>query len=261
SGAKLLLLHGHLRDRVPFVDNVAVLDDDGTYSEDRSNLEPIAGPNHLAYVIYTSGTTGRPKGVMVEHRNVVRLVKHTDYVELTEQTRILQTGAVVFDASTFEIWGPLLNGGRLYMVQGNVILDASQLKQTIQQYGINTIFLTTPLFIQLSQQDSRLFGGLKTLIVGGEVLPVTHINRVLRDYPSLDLVNAYGPTENTTFSTMYPILGEQMESVPIGRPICNSTAYIVDAALRLQPIGAWGELIVGGDGVARGYLNRPELTA
>ncbi|KPV55997.1 fusaricidin synthetase, partial [Paenibacillus sp. A3] len=114
---------------------------------------------------------------------------------------------------------------------------------------------------QLTQQSNRLFGDMKTLIVGGDVLSVPHINRVLRDNPGLSVVNGYGPTENTTFSTTHAIAGEQKEAVPIGRPIANSTAYVVDRAMKLQPVGAWGELIVGGDGVARGYLNRPELTA
>ncbi|WP_159884984.1 non-ribosomal peptide synthetase, partial [Paenibacillus puerhi] len=234
--------------------------DERIYSGDGSNLELSSAPDALAYVIYTSGTTGKPKGVMVEHRSVVRLVKHTNYVKLDETTRILQTGAIVFDASTFEIWGALLNGGQLYLVSNDVILSAANLKQAIRQYAITTMWLTSPLFNQLSQQDSRMFSGMTTLLVGGDVLSRTHINRVLRDNPGLTIVNGYGPTENTTFSTTYPITVEQTGSVPIGRPIANSTAYVVDSSLRLQPVGAWGELLVGGDGVARGYLNRPELT-
>ncbi|GMX60226.1 non-ribosomal peptide synthase/polyketide synthase [Paenibacillus elgii] len=261
SGAELLLVQTHLRDRAPFAGKLVELDDERSYSEDGSALEEVAGPNDLAYVIYTSGTTGKPKGVMVEHRNVVRLVKNTNYVELNEQTRILQTGAVVFDASTFEIWGVLLNGGRLCVVPSETILDASSLKHAIERYDINTMWLTSPLFNQLSQQDSGMFAGLKTLIVGGDVLSVPHINRVQREHPELRIINGYGPTENTTFSTTYAIVGEQQEAVPIGKPISNSTAHIVDSALNLLPVGVWGELLVGGDGIARGYLNQPELTA
>ncbi|MFB6363085.1 amino acid adenylation domain-containing protein [Paenibacillus elgii] len=218
-------------------------------------------PQQLAYIMYTSGSTGRPKGVMVEHRNVVRLVKQTNYVELDENTRILQTGAVVFDASTFEVWGALLNGGTLYLVEKDVILSAAKLKEAVQAYGITTLWLTSPLFSQLAQQDIGLFSGLHTLIVGGDVLTVPHVNRVLREHPSLHFINGYGPTENTTFSTTHRIVGEQTDAVPIGRPIAHSTAYVVNAANKLAPIGAWGELLVGGDGVARGYLNQPELTA
>ncbi|ASR47662.1 non-ribosomal peptide synthetase [Paenibacillus kribbensis] len=216
--------------------------------------------DRLAYIMYTSGTTGQPKGVMVEHRNVVRLVKNTNYAQLDADTRILQTGAVVFDASTFEIWGALLNGGQLVLVSQDVILDAPKLKEAVRNHGITTMWLTAPLFNQLSQQDLELFEGIRELLVGGDVLSVPHINRVLDAYPSLRIINGYGPTENTTFSTTHAITGVQSESVPIGSPIHNSTAYVVDRSMQLQPVGAWGELIVGGDGVARGYRNRPDLT-
>nr|WP_257791069.1 non-ribosomal peptide synthetase [Paenibacillus polymyxa] len=217
--------------------------------------------NRLAYLMYTSGTTGQPKGVMVEHRNVVRLVKSTNYAQLDADTRILQTGAVVFDASTFEIWGALLNGGQLVLVSQDVILDAPKLKEAVRNHGITTMWLTAPLFNQLSQQDLELFEGVQELLVGGDVLSVPHINRVLEAHPSLRIINGYGPTENTTFSTTHAIARVQLEAVPIGRPIHNSTAYVVDRSMQLQPVGAWGELIVGGDGVARGYRNRPDLTA
>lgn len=223
--------------------------------------KPLTGGDRLAYIMYTSGTTGLPKGVMVEHRNVVRLVKNTNFAELHADTKILQTGAVVFDASTFEIWGALLNGGQLILVSQDVILNAARLKEAIRAHGVTTMWLTAPLFNQLSQQDVEMFAGLKELLIGGDVLSVPHVNRVLEAYPSLKLINGYGPTENTTFSTTHAISGIQSEAVPIGRPITNSTAYVVDRALQLQPVGAWGELLVGGDGVARGYRNRPDLTA
>ncbi|EPY09152.1 phenylalanine racemase [Paenibacillus alvei TS-15] len=261
SGAKMLLTKNHLLGHPDFGGKTVNLDDRHVYDGDGSNLEPGSGPYDLAYVIYTSGSTGMPKGVMVEQRSVVRLVKNCNYVALNETTRILQTGAVVFDASTFEIWGALLNGGRLYLVNSEVILNTEKLKEAIRCYGITTMFLTTPLFNQLSQRDSRLFGDLQTLLVGGETLSVPQINLVLRDNPGLVLMNVYGPTENTTFSTAYRIEGEQTGSVPIGRPISGSTVYVTDHAMKLLPIGAWGELLVGGEGVARGYLNRPDLTA
>ncbi|WP_337589632.1 amino acid adenylation domain-containing protein [Paenibacillus sp. A3] len=261
SGANILLTRGELSAHPDFGGKTVSLDDPQVYDRNGSNVEPAVGPNHLAYVIYTSGSTGKPKGVMVEHRSVVRLVKNCNYVALGETTRILQTGAIVFDASTFEIWGALLNGGRLYLVSNEVILNAAKLKEAIRRYVITTMWLTSPLFNQLSQQDCTLFGGLQTLLVGGDVLSVPHVNLVLRDNPGLALVNAYGPTENTTFSTTHPIVGVQTGPVPIGRPISYSTAYVTDRSMKLLPVGAWGELLVGGDGVARGYLNLPELTA
>ncbi|WP_155983884.1 AMP-binding protein, partial [Paenibacillus sp. 1-18] len=132
SGVKLLLIRRDDVADIGFAGSIIDLDDDAAYAEDESNLGLTSGSGDLAYVIYTSGTTGRPKGVMVEHRNVVRLVKNTDYAQLDETTRILQTGAVVFDASTFEIWGALLNGGQLYLASNDVILDAWKLKQAIE---------------------------------------------------------------------------------------------------------------------------------
>ncbi|WP_339373114.1 amino acid adenylation domain-containing protein, partial [Paenibacillus elgii] len=261
SGVQLLLAQRRELVRVDFTGTVVDLSDEGMYDTDGSNLKTAVGASGLSYVIYTSGTSGKPKGVMVEHRNVVRLVKNTNYTPLNETTRILQTGAVVFDASTFEIWGALLNGGQLYLVNNDVILNAANLKRAIEQHGITTLWLTSSLFNQLLQQDSQFLGSLKTLLVGGDTLSVPHINRALQDNPELSIINGYGPTENTTFSTTYAIGGGQTGPIPIGRPIHNSTAYVVDRSLKLQPIGAWGELLVGGDGVARGYLNLPELTA
>ncbi|MEE4564878.1 amino acid adenylation domain-containing protein [Paenibacillus polymyxa] len=261
SGAKLLLAQQDLLDRCYFDGQIVNLNDDKSYSADASNPGIDGASNHAAYVIYTSGSTGKPKGVVVEHRSVVRLVRNTDYVPFDESTRMLQTCAFVFDVSTFEIWGALLNGGQLVLLHKDDLLDAAKMKETIQDHHVNMMWLTTPLFNQLSQQDSKLFGDVKYLLVGGDVLSAPHINRVLRDNPHMNIINGYGPTENTTFSTTYHITEEQLDSVPIGRPICNSTAYVVDSSFNLQPVGAWGELVVGGDGVARGYLNRPELTA
>ncbi|WP_139487939.1 non-ribosomal peptide synthetase [Brevibacillus dissolubilis] len=218
-------------------------------------------PTDLAYVIYTSGSTGRPKGVMVEHRSIVRLVKNTNYINFSSERRILQTGAIVFDACTFEIWGALLNGLELVLVSDHVILDADRLQEAVEQYGITAMWLTSPLFNQLSSQNVDLFAGLKTLLVGGDALSRPHIERVRQRFPSLRLINGYGPTENTTFSTTYEI-GEQVaDPIPIGKPIQNSTAYILDDSLKLLPVGLVGELCVGGDGLARGYLNNGQLTA
>lgn len=228
---------------------------------DEGKRSPAASSTDICYVMYTSGSTGKPKGVMVSHRNVVRLVKNTNYVQFDENTRILQAGAPGFDACTFEIWGALLNGGRLYLVNKDVLLDAGRMKEVIQGYGITDMFLSSPLFNQLSQQDSTMFAGMKTLLVGGDVVSAPHVKRVAWNTPGLVVGNAYGPTENTTFSTFCPVEKGPSMVVPIGRPIHNSTAYVVDEELRLLPVGLIGELVLGGDGVALGYLNRPELTA
>jgi amino acid adenylation domain-containing protein len=218
-------------------------------------------PSSLAYVLYTSGSTGVPKGVMVSNRNVVRLVKNNDFVEFSENTRLLQNGSPVFDALTFELWGTLLNGGQLVLAEKEYILDAGKLGDAIKRYRLNAMLLTTVFFNQLVQQDSGMFGSLEWLLVGGEALSPRFINQARQASPGLRMKNAYGPTENGVISTSYLIDRDFEVSIPIGRPINNTTAYIFDACYRLQPVGVGGELVVGGDGVARGYMNNPELTA
>jgi amino acid adenylation domain-containing protein len=218
-------------------------------------------PTNLAYVVYTSGSTGQPKGVLVEHRSVIRLVKDTDYVEFKEGDRILQTGALEFDASTFEIWGALLNGLTLYLLKKEKLISAEGLKGALTRYDIATAWMTSPWFNRVSQVDIEVFGGLKNLLVGGDVLSPFHINRVKQRYPGLNIINGYGPTENTTFSAVFLIDREYRDRIPIGKPITNSAAYILDKYGHLQPVNVPGELWVCGEGVARGYLNDPELTA
>ncbi|MCB6216990.1 non-ribosomal peptide synthetase [Bacillus paralicheniformis] len=224
-----------------------------------NNPEQQGGPDSLAYIMYTSGSTGTPKGVMVEQRGVVRLVKNSD-MAFSPEDRILLTASLGFDAMTFEVFGPLLNGACLYISDKETYLDSDRLKTFIQQNGITTLWLTSSLFNQLSEQNERTFSDLSRLILGGEALSPNHVNRVRNAAPDLALWNGYGPTENTTFSTCFRIEHEYKHSIPIGRPIANSTAYIVNSRGRLQPMGVIGELCVGGDGLARGYFGRPELT-
>jgi amino acid adenylation domain-containing protein len=227
---------------------------------DEGEIAGIPRFNRLAYIIYTSGSTGIPKGVMVEHGNVVRLVKNTNYVELRPEDRILQTGALEFDASTFEIWGALLNGLTLHLINKEKLVIPLYLKEAIKKYVITTMWMTSPLFNQMLQEDIEIFSGLRNLLVGGDVLSPPRISRLRDYYPGLNVINGYGPTENTTFSTTFLIEKDYQESIPIGKPIANSTSYIVNESNHLQPIGTAGELWVGGEGVSRGYLNNPELT-
>jgi amino acid adenylation domain-containing protein len=219
-------------------------------------------PSSLAYIMYTSGSTGRPKGVAIEHRGVVRLVRGIDYVAIEPNDTFLHFAPLSFDASTFEIWAPLLNGARLAVPEpGLIAMD--ELAETLDRFGVTTMFLTTALFQRLVDTPSARPRSLRTLLTGGEVASPTHMARFLQAFPRCRLVAVYGPTENTTFSTWCDITPIDCvgSSVPIGKPIAHSTAFVLDAALQPLPVGVEGELCLGGDGVARGYVNRPDLTS
>jgi amino acid adenylation domain-containing protein len=251
-------------DKVPVSSEIQIINpgDSMIYANKKENPR---GKDHrfnsLAYIIYTSGSTGIPKGVMVQHRCVVRLVKNTNFITFDNNERILQTGALEFDASTFEIWGSLLNGLVLHLAAKEKILDANVFKDIIARCKISTIWLTSSLFNQFVEVGIDIFSGLKNLLVGGEALSPLHINRIKTKFPGLKVINGYGPTENTTFSTTYTINKKYNQRIPIGKPINNSSAFILSGYDNFQPIGVSGELCVGGDGVARGYLNDVSLTA
>ena len=250
-------------DAVADFDPSATLVIDEESPDGSESAQPISAgaPDDLAYVMFTSGTTGEPKGVMVEHRNVIRLVRNTNYFDPLPGDRILQTGAFEFDAATFEIWGALLNGLTLYIPDADSILSPTALAQRIERWKITTLWLTAPLFSQLAAADPGTFANLKRLLIGGDALPVRQVNSVRSRSPHLTIINGYGPTENTTFSTAFVIDRDYSDSIPIGRPISNSTAYVIERNGKIAPMGVIGELYVGGDGVARGYLNSPELTS
>ncbi|MEM9296757.1 MAG: amino acid adenylation domain-containing protein, partial [Bacteroidota bacterium] len=243
-------------------DNMVIVTPESLFRErPQKEFRNTAGPDSLAYVMYTSGSAGTPKGVAVTHRNVVRLVKNTNYIELNESTRILQTGTQVFDAATFEIWGSLLNGGALVLKEKEAFLHSRSLAKVLSESKINTLWLTSGLFNQHAKEVPTMFCGLHYLLVGGDVLNPVAINHVRNTNPNLKILNAYGPTENTTFSTFHVIDRDYNDSIPIGKPISNSRAYVLSNYGQLQPIGVAGELYVGGDGVSRGYINQSTLTA
>ncbi|MCP4231109.1 MAG: AMP-binding protein, partial [bacterium] len=149
----------------------------------------------------------------------------------------------------------------LYFTDDHTLLDANKLARFLKSHQITILWLTSALFNSLSHQDPAMFSPLRVLLVGGDVLNPAQINRVGQACKNLQIINGYGPTENTTFSTTYLIDRDFRENIPIGKPIANTTAYILDRVGRLQPVGAVGELCFSGDGLARGYLNQPELTA
>ncbi|ALK10609.1 non-ribosomal peptide synthetase [Blastochloris viridis] len=249
------------RRKLPLNVPVLRLRDADAVSVDEGPLERVTGPSNLAYVIYTSGSTGRPKGVMVEHRSVVNLVTNVDYLEFRPDDRMLQTGAPAFDATTFEIWGALLNGLTLHQIDDEILLDCTALGEELTRHRITILFLVTPVLNQLADADPTVFGELRYLITGGDVASIRHIERLRSANPRLTVINAYGPTENTAYSTCHVVTGSERRTMPIGRPIPNSAAYVFDRHMTLTPIGVVGELYVGGVGLARGYLHRPALTA
>lgn len=217
---------------------------------------------NLAYVMYTSGSTGTPKGVSIAHRGVVRLVKETNYADFGPEQVLLQFAPLSFDASTFEIWGSLLNGGRLVLMPpGKASL--AELGQALQRHAVTTIWLTAGLFHQMVEGEFDSLRGLRQLLAGGDVLSATHVEQVGRELSGCQLINGYGPTENTTFTCCYRVsTGEHFQSsVPIGLPVARTTVHILNDRMEPVSVGVAGELYIGGDGLARGYLNAAAATA
>lgn len=226
---------------------------------------PMTGDaEDLAYILYTSGSTGRPKGVCTPHRGVIRLVTAIDYVSLSADETLLQLAPLTFDASTFEIFGALLNGGKLVL---DTVSDGSlaALGNTIRENGVTTLWLTAGLFHLVADESPQIVIPLRQLLAGGDRLSLAHVRKVQAVAPHLRVVNGYGPTETTTFACCYtipPSGGQSWEGTPaIGWPINDTELRVLDRRGRPVPSGVEGELHIGGAGLARGYANRPDMTA
>ncbi|MEV6974154.1 non-ribosomal peptide synthetase [Kitasatospora sp. NPDC093806] len=217
-------------------------------------------PDAAAIVYFTSGSTGRPKGVLVPHRAVAELVTAPDGITLRPGDRMLVRTSAGFDLATMELWGPLANGAALAVVPAERP-TAEDLARDVERFGATHAVLATALFHQLAARQSRIFGVLRTVVVGGEALAAEHAGAVLRTFPWLDLVNGYGPTEATTFATLHRVRPADCAGpVPIGRPFGGTRTAVLDPERRPVPDGARGELWLSGR-LALGYLGRPELTA
>jgi len=230
---------------------------------DEDNLPDQATGASICYVMYTSGSTGRPKGVEVPQRAVVRLVRNTNYVDLGPTDVVGQVANVSFDAMTFEVWGAMLNGGRLVILPSDTILSPDAFVDAIRQHKISAMFLTSALFNLVAMRRPDAFTTVRYLIVGGDAVAPRWTRAVLKGGRPRYLINGYGPTESTTFAITHAIedVPDDAALIPIGRPIANTQAYILDAHLQPTPIGVRGHLYLGGDGLALGYLNCPALTA
>ncbi len=231
-----------------------------------NNLPIQVSPNSPAHIIYTSGTTGMPKGVVIDHINIASLVINASYFKANELDTFALFADLTFDAATFEIWGALLNGSRLFIPNDRleVFANTFKFKELISKNQVTILLLTKTIFDQLFHIDETLFSGLNYLLIGGEALNKHLIEKLsISQHKPAHLINAYGPTENTTISTTYEISYDSLKNqktVPIGTPISNRVAYVLDINLNPLPMGVIGELFVGGDGLSRGYLNQPKLS-
>ncbi|CAN7624027.1 amino acid adenylation domain-containing protein [Variovorax sp. LjRoot290] len=264
SDVGLVVTQAAYRQLVPSERALLSIDDDAGQDAALPPLAPAAADGEsVAYVMYTSGSTGTPKGIEICHRSILRLVVDAHYVELRPGEAMLHAAPLGFDASTLEIWGPLLNGG-ICVVHDEKVPTGAGLARTIAQHSVKTAWLTAGLFNAVVDDDPAQLAGLRQLLTGGEALSVPHVRRALAALPGLTLINGYGPTECTTFAATHRIaqdLAADARSVPIGRPINDTVLRVLSPSMAMLPAGLVGELCIGGRGLARGYLQRPDLSA
>lgn len=215
-----------------------------------------------AYANYTSGSTGNPKGVSITHEGVLRLALDRKYLNISSRDTILHSSPTSFDATTFEVWGALLNGGKIVIASKEELLSPNKLQEIISDYCVTGMFITTSLFNKIVDIDVHTFEKLRFIITGGDVASKKRFQAFKEANYNVSLIHAYGPTENTTFSTCY--LVEQFDDhycdIPIGKPLDNSTIYIVDEENHRVPTYVVGQILVGGRGVARGYIGNITLS-
>ncbi|HEX7641673.1 MAG TPA: amino acid adenylation domain-containing protein, partial [Burkholderiaceae bacterium] len=269
SKSRLILSEQHLLEELAFLSDYPALPLDGHWHEALLGRYPdtppavAVTPDNLAYVIFTSGSTGVPKGVLISHASIVSLVRSGDSIMVEADAIVGQAASYAFDAITYELWAPLLAGGRVVLIDKDTLLSPPALTACLRQQQIGALFITTALFNRISEEMPQAFATLKQVLFGGEAHSAQAIAQVLQEGAPQQLLHVYGPTESTTFATGYLLERErflQDRQAPIGMPLANTTAYVMHGE-QLAPLGAVGELCLGGDGLARGYLGDARLTA
>ena len=230
------------------------------FAPEEGNLSRDVLPDAAAYILFTSGSSGVPKPVVVPHRAISRLVFGLPEIALNDSERVLHCAPLNFDASTFEIWGSLLHGAKL-VIHSDEFVDLRALGKTLERHRVTTAWLTCSLFNQIIESSPTILRGVRKVITGGEALSTGHVCQAQDLLPETRFFNGYGPTETTTFATIYPIprpFAKTAANVPIGRPIAGTQTVVfsledtegIDLRRELAPIGVPGELYIGGDGVA-----------
>ncbi|SNR31532.1 hybrid non-ribosomal peptide synthetase/type I polyketide synthase, partial [Flavobacterium sp. ov086] len=217
----------------------------------------------VAYVMYTSGTSGAPKGILISEENIITLINDpSDKISIKASDRVLQWSNYAFDGSTYEIFGSLLNGASLYLIDNLTASDAGALSQVINKHELSIVFITTALFNSLAEYDLSLLSSLRLLLFGGEKVSVPPVRKMLAALGHNKILHVYGPTETTVYATCYVVsdIPDNADTLPIGKPLTNTSLYVLNSNQELVPIGVIGELVIGGTGVAKGYLNQVELT-
>ncbi|OMI08000.1 hypothetical protein BVL54_19720 [Bacillus paralicheniformis] len=261
--AAVLLTQGKAADGIDCEADIVQLDKKASDGFSKEPLSSVNDSGDTAYIIYTSGSTGTPKGVVTPHYSVIRVVQNTNYIDITEDDVILQLSNYSFDGSVFDIFGALLNGASLVMIEKEALLNINRLGSAINEEKVSVMFITTALFNIIADLHVDCLSNLRKILFGGERASIPHVRKVLNHVGRDKLIHVYGPTESTVYATYYFIneIDEKADTIPIGSPLANTSVLIMDEAGKLVPIGVPGELCIAGDGLSKGYLNREELTA
>ncbi|PDY87063.1 non-ribosomal peptide synthetase, partial [Bacillus toyonensis] len=262
SHAMILLTQEKFIKKIEYDLEIINLDDLDSSDLSTGNLKHVNRFDDTAYIIYTSGSTGIPKGVIISHYSAIRVVRNTNYIAIKNNDTILQLSNYSFDGSIFDIYGALLNGAKLVVIEKDTVTDINKLGNIIKQENINVMFITTALFNALVDIKIDCLINIRKILFGGERISVSHARKALEFLGKDKLIHVYGPTESTVFATYYFIneIDEDVNTLPIGKPLANTSVYIVDEEKNLLPIGEPGELCISGDGLTKGYLNNEQLT-